>query len=267
MGRDITVLGKHNLDVSSITTLAKDLNTRLQLNIIAQTHVEEYYFKSLQQHEYKNYTCNTAYIINTAKPNYVLFDENEEDKYFVEKFGNPKLYKERFSNLTEKDAIKLSEKKEIDHKIALIKHACFSLEGNFDNDYECMHIYNEIYENSFSYFGRWWSLCKFFTDEEFNTNFANDLFLSFRKSLLKTNTVFKGEEMYYLDDQSDFLEGVGQGNEQTMSWEALKAFVIEKTGHLMVDVPQFLNDESYRKAFLLKNEYPLSFVDDFRDLK
>ena len=74
-------------------------------------------------------------------------------------------------------------------------------------------------------------------------------------------------KMYYLDDQSDVLHGVGQGDEGDLTWSELEAYILDKTAPLMLNVSLFMTDTDYRAAFIAKKEYPLSFYDDFSDIK
>lgn len=103
------------------------------------------------------------------------------------------------------------------------------------------------------------------------SNFDNveylDELLEFRKELMKYTFAFGGDKIYYLDDQSNVLEGVGQGSEWELGWHEFEKFVANKTLPLMLNIPQFLTDRNYRNEFIKKKEYPLSFIDDFSDIR
>jgi hypothetical protein len=84
---------------------------------------------------------------------------------------------------------------------------------------------------------------------------------------MKYTLAFGGDKIYYLDDQSIILEGVGQGSEWKFSWNEFEKFVTDKTSPLMLNIPLFVTDRNYRNEFIEKKEYPLSFIDDFSDIK
>jgi hypothetical protein len=84
---------------------------------------------------------------------------------------------------------------------------------------------------------------------------------------LEVNILFGGNLVYYIDDQSDKLEGVGLGEESRYSWEELENFIKETTGDLLLDIPQYFLNNKYKLDCLKKGKEPLAFIDDFRDLK
>ena len=112
-----------------------------------------------------------------------------------------------------------------------------------------------------------WSFCEIFTESHID-HFEplNELF-KFRKELMKYTLAFGGDKIYYLDDQSKVLNGVGQGGEWDLSWHDFEKFVADKSFPLMLNIPQFITDKDYRKEFIEKKAYPLSFIDDFSDIK
>lgn len=141
----------------------------------------------------------------------------------------------------------------------------FPLQRSY-NGFQYLTINKEHYGNDIPYYSRWWSFCRFFTECSFENEHYLSNFNEFRKELMNYTLKFGGNQMFYLDDQSNVLEGVGQGSEYELSWNELKKFVIEKTNNLLLDIPKFLTDRKYQKEFLKLKEYPLGMTDNFSDL-
>ena len=144
-------------------------------------------------------------------------------------------------------------------------HPNFSLEYEEQGEFEYLVINKEHYHNSIPYISRWWTFCKFFTEKYYEDESWLKAFMDYRKKIKNYTIKFGGNKIYYLDDQSNVLEGVGQGSEYEMNWNDFEKFVLEKTSHLMLDIPKFMEDKKYRSEFHKLGEYPLSFIDDFKD--
>jgi hypothetical protein len=66
----------------------------------------------------------------------------------------------------------------------------------------------------------------------------------------------------------------GQCAEWDKTWEEIENHILEKSGNLLLDIPEFITNESYRTKFeksrniyRIEYKYPLAFVDNFRDLE
>jgi hypothetical protein len=266
MGHDITVLAKHNLATSDIASLAQDLGDRLAINI---------------NYGYMNVEPDRRFLGNTQpegfillgtiikNPNFIfyrLLDNNYQTRAVTEKYAE--LYPYPTEPTTE--GIYTPSP----HTIASESHnqqfASYSLDGETAEGYQHLMIYDEIYQNGFGYFSRWWHLCRHFMSiSDFKPSF--DYLHDYRRTLqtitqkLNTDPLYN-QKIYYLDDQSGSMNGVGQGSEYDMTWAELTEFVTEKTADLCVDIPRFFTDDAYKIDFEGKNEYPKAFFDDFRDL-
>lgn len=130
-----------------------------------------------------------------------------------------------------------------------------------------MCIYKEHYTNFVSYISRWWAFYRFFNQKKYQDDDWLRAFMNFRKELRDYTFKFGRSKMYYLDDQSIVLKEVGEGSKWEMSWNDFENFVYKKTSHLMLDNPKFMTDEKYRSDFQKLDEYPLIFIDDFKDIK
>jgi hypothetical protein len=130
-----------------------------------------------------------------------------------------------------------------------------------------LSIYKETYQNHIPYYSRWWEFCRFFTEGKFENPEYLESFLEYRKELKYYTQSLGGDTMYYLDDQSHVLQGVGQGEERVYNYKDFIEFVNTKTAHLMLNIPMFMTDMNYRNEILSKHDYPLSFIDNFSDLE
>lgn len=264
MGHDISPIGNHSLNTENIKKLAEDISSRIDFNIVYGYLGRKEHFKLLGENRDDQNIILGNIIKDKTFKTFSLIDESYQLRELHEKFGdnlfyNPEFWIYYFGKAPDEKCIE-EEKKELihpDYQLAIIS----STETGY------LRINKELYNNGIPYFSRWWSFCSFFIENEFeNFDYLSEL-LAFRKELMKYTLSFGGNKMYYLDDQSFVLEGVGQGSEWELSWSQFEDFVIAKTSALMLNIPLFLTDKKYRNEFLEKKENPLSFIDDFSDIK
>ena len=267
MGWDIVPIAKHNLNISNIEDLAKDLFKRLNVNI-------KYGFYILDEHQQffeNSFSKGFNQLGNFEKDkNYTTFtliDENYIDKLLLKKYGKSIFYNTKYWDRPySKD--KLPDEKYIKETIANLQYNWYLFECDNEDEYQFMNIYNHCYTNSIPYYTRWSGLCRFFDSKRYQIKADRDYFFEFRKTLMDFAFKLGSDKIYYINDQNhDVFEGVGSSNEASMTWEVVESFIIKKTKHLMVNIPKFFAEEIYKKEFHLKKEYTLSFVDDFSDLK
>lgn len=264
MGHDITAIGNHKLNTSHVLTLAEDLLSRLDINITCGYVGDKEYFKLLGQDHDNEFVVLENFVKDKNFETFYLFDEHYQLKELHHKFGDDLFSMREFwyyygDQWPQKNTIESIQKELI--------HPNYELKKQTDIGYPYMAIFKEHYNNSIPYYARWWDLCRFFTEKNYEDEGHLENFLNYRKDLQYYTHQFGGDTHYYLDDQSNVLEGVGQGEEWEMSWDDFKTFVHEKTAHLMLNIPLFLNDEKYKTSFHELNKFPLSFFDDFSDLK
>ncbi len=258
MGHNLIPIGNHQLNTKNVKTLAEDLVSRLNINIEYGYFGFKEDFKIWDKRLYDDeYIVLDKIIKNKKYQTFRLIDENHQLKELYNKYGDELFYKKeywRFSNEIPNEKRILEAKKElIFPNYELI---------NCENSGEFLNINKEHYSNNIPYLCRWFSLYEFFYGK--NEIYQDDLF-EFRKSLIDYTLKLGGDKMYYLDDQSSVLKGVGQSDELDMSWKELETFFIEKTQPLLLNVSEFMTNEKYKKEFIAKNEYPLAFIDDFKD--
>lgn len=264
MGHDITPIGKHQLNNKSFRSLADDILSRFDINLkLAYFGFTDFYY--LLGENKDSELVEIDFLIKNPKfKTYLLIDEKYQIEQIVEKFGEDIFDKKKFWRQPDNC---LLTKEQVDRYKMEYNYPIYNLEYWGADDFEVLTIHKDNYVNQMPYYSRWWTFCCFFVENKYIDAIQLKTFNDFRKQIQFYNQRLGGEKMYYLDDQNPDLEGVAQGAEAEMTWKEFEVFVLGKTSDLLLDIPLFLMDESYRKKFLAKNEYPLGFVDDFRDLQ
>jgi hypothetical protein len=263
MGHDLRVLTNHNLNISSLETLAYDLLERLEVNIEYGYYSSENLCKILDEKITSKYIKIETLIKADNYPRAQLLDENYQQKKAIEKYGTEIMKNPLFWNMEnfEPDAEYLeNRKKELQYN-----EYEFSVRINFE--WYHLYIYNHLFDNSIAYIGRWWEFCRFFRKGNDDPFYNVDNLNKFRTSIQYYMEKLGGTKTYYLDDQSDVLDGVGQGNEVEMTWQEVDALIQEKTANILLNIPIYFTNEAYKNKFYNSEEYPFAFVDDFSDLK
>lgn len=264
MGHDISPIANHNLNTTDIKALADDIISHIDINIEYGYYGYKEYFKLLGENKDDDYIILGKTIKDEKFKTFRLIDEQYQLKQLHQKFGdiifyNPEYWMNGEGKIPDQKVIE-EEKKELmfpDFELTLISH---ERSGH-------MVIYKELLLNYIPYYCRWWSFCRLFTESTFDNFPYIENLLEFRNDLMKYTWAFGGNKIYYLDDQSNVLEGVGQGIEKNLSWNEFEKFVADKTLPLLLNIPLFLTDRSYRNEFMERKEDPLSFVDDFSDIR
>lgn len=264
MGRDISPIGNHKLNTKDIKVLAEDISSRIDINIEYGYFGHKEHFKLLGEIRGDEHVVLGKIIKNEKFKTYSLIDERYQLRQLYEKFGDDLFYNPEYWIYYDG---KLPEQKWIDEEKKELIFPKFELTLISSAETEYLTIYEELYSNDIPYYSRWWSFCRLFIESDFDNFEYLDGLQEFRKELMKYALAFGGDKIYYLDDQSEVLEGVGQGSEWELNWNDFEKFVAKKTLPLMLNIPLFLTDRDYRNKFIEMNEYPLSFIDDFSDIK
>ena len=262
MGHDISPIGNHKLNIENITSLAEDITSRININIEYGYWGNKEHFKLLGENKEDQRIVIGKIIKNKDFKTFRLTDQTFQLKELHSKFGDDLFYNPEY--WIDEEGI-IPELTTIQEEKKVLIHPSFELSSNSDT--ESLSIYKEFYSNNIPYYLRWWPFCKLFTQSNFDKFEYLSQLIDFRKELMDCTLSFGGNRMYYLDDQSEVLEGIGQGSEWELNWTEFENFVTNKTAHLMLNIPMFLTDRNYRNQFIAKNEYPLSFIDDFSDIK
>lgn len=264
MGHDISPIGNHRLNTQDIKTLAEDISSSFDANIKYGFYGQKEHFKLLGENRDDELIVLGKIVKGEKFKTFRLIDQHYQLKQLHQKFGDNLFYNPEYwlyyNGEIPKQEIIAEEKEGL-----IFPDYQLTLTSGKETGY--LSIYKELYAFDILYFDRWWSFCRLFIESNFNNFEYLAELLTYRKELMKYTLAFGGDKIYYLDDQNNDLEGVGQGSEYKLGWNEFEKFVADKTLPLMLNIPQFLTDRNYRDEFLDKNKYPLSFIDDFSDLK
>lgn len=262
MGCDISILSKHNLNITNVETLAVDIAERLNLNIDYGYYATKEH-SDLLEHEYKDGIIQLGSIKKTkADARYFLVDENYQRKQLYKKFGDQLFDKLEYwswfrDDIPDKETI-LEEKK----NLALAYFFMDSVDSTNAEGY--LNIHDEILMNDLYYFSRWWSFCNTMqTSEGFDDRYTQ----TFRKQIMKSTLALGGDKAYFVNDQCNHLSGVGQGDEIYYSWNELEGFINSRPILEVISISKISLDPTYKNEVSKKLDRNLAFVDDFKDIK
>lgn len=262
MGCDISILSKHNLNISSVKTLAIDLAERLNLNI------EYGYFSSKEHNNLLGIDLDDeltelgSIMKNNSGEKYILVDENFQKKLLHEKFGDQLFDMVEYWNCSNEnlpdEEVKLAEKKDI----LLTYFYLFSDKSTEAEGY--LMIHDEILMNDLYYYSRWWQFCKTIQTKD---QLKDDYFQSFRRSIMKSTLALGGDKAYFVNDQCRHLAGVGQGNEIYYNWNELEQFINSREKLEVISISKAITSDKYQIEVSGKNDRNLAFFDDFGGLE
>jgi hypothetical protein len=261
MGCDISILSKHNLNISNVETLAIDLSERLNLNIDYGYYTTKEYNELLGV-DFDNELIQLGSIRKTkADARYLLVDENYQKKQLYQKYGDQLFNKVEYWSwykeyMPDEEEI-LEEKKDI----TLAYYFLDSVDSTNAEGY--MNIHDKILMNDLYYFSRWWSFCNAMqTNEGFDDRYTQ----TFRKQIMKSTLALGGDKAYFVNDQCNHLKGVGQGNEIYYSWNELEEFINSRPILEVISISKMALDPTYKNEVSKKIDRNLAFVDDFKDI-
>ncbi|OXA82850.1 hypothetical protein B0A56_03845 [Flavobacterium columnare NBRC 100251 = ATCC 23463] len=261
MGCDISILSKHNLNITNVETLAIDLADRLNLNIDYGYYATKEY-SNLLGVDFENELIELGSIRKTkADARYLLVDENFQKKQLYEKYGDSlfdnKEYWSWYKNEMPNDDEIAEEKKDI----ALAYYFLDSVDSTNAEGY--LNIHDEILMNDLYYFSRWWSFCGAMqTNDGFDDRYTQ----TFRKKIMNSTLALGGDKAYFVNDQCNHLKGVGQGNEIYYNWNELEEFINSRPILEVISISKIALDPTYKNEVSKKTDRNLAFVDDFKDI-
>ena len=261
MGCDISILSKHNLNITNVETLAIDLAERLNLNIdYGYQAIKE--FNGLLNDDFKDKLIVLGSIRkNKSDARYLLVDENYQKKQLYQKFGDKLFDKIEYWSWYRDDLPNEEEKLEEKKDITLAYFFLDSIDSTNAEGY--MNIHDEILINDLFYFSRWWSFCNVMQN---NDGFQDNYTQTFRKQIMKITLALGGDKAYFVNDQCNHLGGVGQGNEIYYNWKELEEFINSRPILEVIQISKMALDPAYKNEVSKKNDRNLAFVDDFLDL-
>lgn len=266
MGCDISTLSNHNLNVSNIETLANDLANRLGYTVEYGYYSERSYADLLGHNlEAEFVTLGIIEKIPFTKK-YRLLSRNYQKQLLFEKYGDALFQMKNYWHYYGQDETKpVPDQPTIDEEKRDVLITEYEFEPfNESVEYDYLTIYDEIVSNDFYYYTRWWTLCDTIQDRD---DFYHHHFDNYRLKKAKLTQLLGGDKLYYVNDQSSFLNGVGQGSESEFSWCELENYIQEKLGDCLISISRSFINLRYKMDIKLLELRKIGFVDDFEDIK
>lgn len=263
MGHDISTIINHTLNTSDIKSLAEDICSRVDINIEYRYWAERAHFDLLGENPKDIHVLLGSIIKDKKYPTFELYDDSYMLKQLYHKYGEELFYIPEFWLYSDGQIPEQNQIDQYKHEIIWPNYSLHLEEGD---EYKYLSVYRDMISLNMAYYSRWWNFCRFFLENMLSDELSLTHLQEYRKKNMRYTHAFGGDIIYYLDDQSEVLSGVGMGGEWDMTWPDFTQFVHEKTSPLLLNIPKFLTDTHYRKDFLAKKEYPLAFLDDFLDL-
>ena len=258
MAQNISVLGTHNLDLSTIEALANDLSKRFGFTI-AYGYFHNDDFNKLLSSNLKYGFVTLGTIKNKGKL-YKLNDNNFQKKQLFKMYGNALFEMQEYWNW-KSDA---PTKNEIENEIKNfdIGEINFELELVSSKAFQMINIYENVVNIDMNYYSRWSTFC----DAILTREYFNDDLLRYRKAIMKNAFLLGSDSVYLINDQCSILGGVGQGEEQEYTWHELENFIKNKKDLVLISISKSVLDLEYQEEISKMNEI-VAFYDDFEDLK
>ncbi|MCW0483318.1 hypothetical protein [Gaoshiqia sediminis] len=251
MGHDVRIIGKHNLDTSSLEALAITLSKSLEVSIKYGYNDK---FDYNPDGKYRKASWELVQLGEIIYPDACttiwLTDEYFPIHQLIKKQGN---------NIYDLPCFKLDYiQREI---IEAMNNICFELR-DWENDYNWGVIFNNTFHNDFNYFyPRWWSFCNAFMEDQTGSwdHIYNTAMYKHRKDVFQFFSCMDVSEAVYLDDQGE-TAGLAV---DFYDWETIVSELNTKFKDTTLHVSDFMK----QRKLLPKGKYPLAFYDDFADLK
>ncbi len=267
MGHNISILSKHNLDITNIESLAFDIYNKYEFTIEYGYYAVEEYNKLLENGLDETFISLGTIGDILLNKRFLLIDENFQQKQLYEKHGDALFeimeywywfdFKQFNKDKPSNEQIEL-EKRAIQLKSYTLDYHSEMEENGF------MSIYDEIIVNDLHYYSKWWEFCKTIQERNY---FDDDDYQNFRKQIMKDTLLFGGNKAYFVNDQCSHLKGVGQGDEMYYSWQELEDYFNSREKLELVSISKTVLDNNYRKEVRKKISENLAFFDDFEDIK
>ena len=265
MGCDISTLSKHNLDLTSIETLASDLANRLDCTVEYGYYSSQNYADLLQHNTGEEFVSLGCIEKEPMRKKYSLISLNYQQKLLLEKHGDTLFQmKNYWSSYDPESQNPLPDQETIDEEKRSIQIAEYDFQPFSENgEHDYLTIYDEVISNDFYYYTRWWDLCTTIQGRDY---FDDNYFKNYRLKKAQLTQLLGGDKLYYVNDQSNFLDGVGQGSESEFTWEELEKHIQEKLGDCLISISKSVLDTHYQLQIKLLEERKIGFVDDFKDI-
>lgn len=262
MGCDISILSKHNLNISNVETLAIDLSNRFGFTIEYGYYANADYNELLQNGLKEDFISLGLIEKQPFIKKYKLIDEKFQQKQLYKKFGESLFDKKEYWWWYDDDEMPSQERIAEEKKEFHITNYFLDIHSETaESSY--LTIYDEIVSSDLHYYSRWWSFCDTI---QLRDNFENRYFQNFRKLVMKDTLLLGGEKAYFVNDQCNHLKGVGQGSENEYNWQELEKYISSIESLEVVSISKTVLDAHYQLDIRNRKQNTLAFFDDFEDL-
>lgn len=269
MGRDIKCITKHTLPVHSIDALLEELSNRFNANVffVFPSRINlDLFLENINLYNLKHDIESNGYVLkkiikDSNLPNLTVCDDDYVFHFLKSTFGDQAGFLLDFKKDWYADGNENNE---------LIDRFCAAL-PSYDVYFEDYHFWfylesGTIYHDD--YFGRWWDLFRTLLEGDEADRLQQ--FLHYRKRNIEIARLFGGYNAYYIDDQSHNT-GIGQGNEDDMTWEEIEKEIRSGvSGQNLIDLKELLTNKEYHAKYValaaIDCEAYSIFYDDFSEI-
>ena len=263
MGCDISVLSRHNLDITNVETLAVELSRRLGYSIEYGYYAFEPYNDLLKNNLSEDFVA--LGIIKSNGRQFRLTDENYQEKLLHLKFGDAFFEMDAYLggyNFKKHGAPTQLEIATQKNKLRVAEYFLNNYGTEQENGY--LTIHNHIVSNDLHYYTRWWDFCKTI---QLKDHFDDDYYKNYRLAVMHDTLALGGTKAYFVNDQCSHLEGVGEGEEMYLTWDDLEQHISGKIGDGLISISNSVLDLDYQQHIKLMEDSLVAFYDDFEDIK
>jgi hypothetical protein len=247
MGHDVSTIGIHKLNVTSIEALASDLSKRFKANV-EYGYNDQFSFDNDGIEIESSYDNIVIGMIKHPEANQTLWlcDENYQIQQIIDKCGNNDA---ELSRYIRNDYLKA----EFDDAK---RGVCFDFR-DIKNDISIGTIFYDTFYNFLHfYYPRWWSFCGTFknTDNIWPNNF--EVVSQYRKEVMDLFFKIGGDKVVHLDDQGE-TQYLTYGYH---NWQDILSELSTSFKDTTLNISEFMK---HKKPL---DDYLLAFYDDFSDL-
>ena len=247
MGRDLTILSKHDIDFDKQDVLLERLATIHQANVILgfvsyinlSEHFEVLDFENIDKDYVGGYKIKSLNL-DTSLPTIFVLIDNYLYKWLRDQYGDkagalPAFKSEWFQEESKNnDIIQRFIEEDDDFYEVILSNSTYHI---YRNHLDLSGLYSKH---------RWWG---FFYCVLQQKVFSKEDHFVLKKDLLPIKQIarsFGGRELWFLDDQSNMLKGIGQGEEYGMTWNNILTEIKLRAGEdKIIDLSKCITDHTY----------------------
>lgn len=262
MGNNISVIGNHCLDTSTLENLADDIFKRLDVNLALFCHAKEHHLQLLKNVSNETILPARHLVKDASCKTYRLYDDYYIRKKLLKQYGESVFYNPAYwineHFIPGEDKIR----EEIQH----VRTAQYELQLVDSQVIHWIDISKEHFTNHFPTKWSWHSLVSFLKEKDLLLHASFHELQHFRQELKHYSKAFGGNCFFYLNSEDELFKGLGQGEEWNLAWDSLCEEIKCCCSHGLLDLPEYLSNPAVRELILSGSHFPNCLVDNYRDL-